>query len=404
MIFLIYTDLLMFDIICVLFSPVQKANEANSNSSCHTNVLNSTMIPRARNKKWWIRLAIYSFLLLSGQAVATLLGRLYYEKGGKSIWMGSLVQLAGFPILLPYYFLSPHKKNVVVGYSSTRSNPPSKLVLASVYVGLGLMMAVDSYSYSVGLLYLPVSIYSLISVSQLAFNAFFSFFLNSHKFTPYIVNSLVLLTFSSVLLVFPDDDDAGSSKASKGNFVAGFIWTIVASALYGLVLSLTQFAIQNILKRETFSMVMDIIVYQSLVATLATLVGLFASREWMKLKKEMHMFSLGKDSYVMTLVWTIVAWQVYAIGAIGLVLEVSSLFSNVMSVFGLPLIPILAVFFFREKMDGLEVAAMLLAIWGFVSYVYQNYLDSHNSTTENQKTDGDSRASPEREINQWLNA
>lgn len=47
-------------------------------------------------------------------------------------------------------------------------------------------------------------------------------------------------------------------------------------------------------------------------------------------------------------------------------------------------------------MDGLEVVAMVLAIWGFISYVYQNYLDSQNSK---QKTDGETKASPEREIN-----
>lgn len=88
----------------------------------------------------------------------------------------------------------------------------------------------------------------------------------------------------------------------------------------------------------------------------------------------------------MTLTWTAVAWQVFAVGAVGLILEVSSLFSNVMSVFGLAIIPVLAVFFFNEKMDGLMVMAMVLAIWGFISYVYQNYLESHNSKTKNEKT------------------
>lgn len=144
-------------------------------------------------------------------------------------------------------------------------------------------------------------------------------------------------------------------------------------------------------------MVMDITVNQSLVATLATLVGSFASVEWKDLKQEMYTFKLGKESYLMTLTWTAVAWQVYAVGAVGLILEVSSLFSNVMSVFGLAIIPVLAVFFFNEKMDGLMVMAMVLAIWGFISYVYQNYLESHNSKMKNEKTYNETRDSPERD-------
>ena len=37
-----------------------------------------------------------------------------------------------------------------------------------------------------------------------------------------------------------------------------------------------------------------LIIYQSLVATCATLVGLFASGEWKGLKREMDEFELGK--------------------------------------------------------------------------------------------------------------
>lgn len=361
----------------LFFSLVNEAKEPD-----HTNAPNPTRIHQSKRFKWWLRMATYSFFLLSGQAVATLLGRLYYDNGGKSKWIGSLVQLVGFPILLPFYFI-PSFKNAKLN-SIIDSKPPSKLVLASVYVVLGLIVAGDCYLYSFGLLYLPVSTYSLICASQLAFNAFFSFFLNSQKFTPYIVNSLVILTISSILLVFHQANSQDSSEVSKAKYVAGFICTIAASAGYGLVLSLTQFSIQKVLKRETFSIVFDIAVYQSLVASLITFVGLFTSGEWKDLKQEMLSFGLGKDSYIMTLTWTAIAWQVFTIGSLGLILEVSSLFSNVIGVLGLPIVPALSVFFFHEKMDGVKVMAMLLAVWGFISYVYDNYLDSYNSKRKNQ--------------------
>ena len=44
------------------------------------------------------------------------------------------------------------------------------------------------------------------------------------------------------------------------------------------------------------------IVYQSVVATLGALVGLFASGEWKGLSTEMEEFELGKLSYIMALV------------------------------------------------------------------------------------------------------
>ncbi|KAF4385994.1 hypothetical protein G4B88_031129 [Cannabis sativa] len=365
----------------------EEANEGDSHG--YANESNQPNTPQTRKLGLWIRIGFYSFLVLSGQTAATLLGRLYYEKGGKSKWMGSFVQLGGFPILLPYYLFQKMKcktknnHNMNTNTLPLQSKKPSMLIVASVYLVLGLIAAVICYLYSVGLMYLPVSTYSIILASQLAFNAFFSFFLNSHKFTPYIINSLVLLTISSVLLVL-EPGSQKSSKVSKGKYAIGFVCTVSGSAAYGLSLSLMQFFMNKVLKKESFSVIIDVIVYQSLVATIVVLVGLFASSEWRSLREEMNEFELGKVSYVMTLSWIAITWQVYSIGLLGLMLQVSSVFSNVISVLGLSIVPIMAVFFFHEKMDGIKAMAMVLAIWGFVSYAYQNYLDNPISNKMNE--------------------
>uniref|UniRef100_A0A5B6Z551 Probable purine permease n=1 Tax=Davidia involucrata TaxID=16924 RepID=A0A5B6Z551_DAVIN len=366
---------------------VPEAKEAHSPENANVN--HESRVPRLRPYKWWLQMAIYSFFVLSGQSVATLLGRLYYDKGGKSKWMATLVQPAGFPVLLPFLCISPTRK-CTAGNNATK--PPSALILAALYVCLGVFLAAVCMLYSIGLLYLPVSTYSLICASQLGFNAFFSYFLNSQKFTPFIVNSLVLLTISSTLLVF-QTDSTDSTKTSKGKYAIGFLCTVGASAGYALMLSVTQLFFRKILKRETFRVVFDMIIYQSLVATVVVLVGLFASEEWKSLNREMEEFELGKLSYVMILVWTAVAWQVFSIGAVGLIFEVSSLFSNVISTLGLPIVPVLAVIFFHDKMDGVKVIAMLLAIWGFVSYIYQHYLEDLKSKAESENVDQVSEAS-----------
>ncbi|XWS12401.1 hypothetical protein CRYUN_Cryun37aG0086700 [Craigia yunnanensis] len=141
-----------------------------------------------------------------------MLGRLYFDKGGKSQWMATLTQLTGFPIVILYYCFSPLKNS-----TATSTNiRPSTMILVSVYVSLGLLVAAYSFLFSIGLRYLPVSTYSLISVSQLAFNAFFSYFFNSQKFTPFIVNSLILLTISSILLI-SHEDSSTPGKSQEEN-------------------------------------------------------------------------------------------------------------------------------------------------------------------------------------------
>ncbi|WRX26982.1 hypothetical protein QQP08_019469 [Theobroma cacao] len=355
----------------------QEHTDANSVEQTNYGSSQSSTITRHRSHKWWLQMAIYTIFCLAGQSVATLLGKLYYDKGGNSKWMATFVQPAGFPVLIPIYLLSSAYKTSKEDSTRNIKSPPL-LVLAAMYAALGILLAADCLLYSLGLLYLPVSTYSLICASQLAFNALFSFFLNSQKFTPLIINSLVLLTISSTLLVF-QNDSSGSKSVPKRKYAIGFVCTVAASAGYGLMLSLTQLCFQKVLKKQTFKIVLDMIIYQSAVATLIILVGLFASGEWKGLDREMKAFEIGKVSYVMVLVWTAITWQVFAIGAVGLIFEVSALFSNVISTLGLPIVPVLAVIFFHETMTGIKAIAMVLAIWGFVSYVYQHYLDDRKS-------------------------
>lgn len=309
-------------------------------------------------------MALNIFFLLTGQAAAVLLGRFYYDKGGNSKWMATLVQTIGFPIILIPLFILPS--------NSSTSSPI--ITISLIYLGLGVLIAGDNMLYSTGLLYLSASTYSLVCATQLAFNAIFSFFINSQKFTALILNSVVVLSLSASLLAV-NDDSSGPSGLSKGKYVLGFVTTLGASALYALLLSLMQLTFQKVLKKETFSVVLEMQIYTSFVATCVSLVGLFASGEWRTLRGEMDGFSTGRVSYVMTLVWTAVSWQVCSVGVVGLIFVVSSLFSNVISTVSLALTPIAAVIVFHDKMNGVKVIAMLMAIWGFATYIYQNYLD-----------------------------
>ncbi|GLT39678.1 hypothetical protein SLA2020_138570 [Shorea laevis] len=319
--------------------------------------------------KWWLLVVINIFFLLAGQAAAVLLGRFYYDQGGNSKWMATLVQTAGFPILFIPLFLLPSNKE-----DSALPTSPSIITLGLVYFVLGAVIAGDNMLYSVGLLYLSASTYSLICATQLAANAVFSYFINSQKFTALILNSVIILSLSAALIAVNDDSETPSGVA-KGKYIIGFLCTLGASILYSLLLSLMQLSFQKILKKETFSVVLEMQIYTALVATIVSIIGLFASGEWKSLHGEMDSFGKGRTAYVLTLVWTAVTWQVCSVGVVGLIFVVSSLFSNVISTMSLAVTPIASVIIFHDKMNGVKIIAMLLAFWGFASYIYQNYLD-----------------------------
>lgn len=338
-------------------------------------------VPWYRKYLFWVQVTIYAMLLLAGQSVGTLLTNLYYDNGGKSNWLATLLSNVGFPLIIPFVFISPAKRD----NEETNNSMRWSWIIVSVYVFLGLLLAVTSMLSSIGLRNLTVSTYALISASQLTFNAIFSVIFNGEILTIPILNSLVLLTLSSVLLVFQDDSEDDKNTEDK-NFAVGFICTLAGSACYSLMLSLTELTFQKVFRRQNFKVIVDMSIYQCLVATIAILIGLFASGDWKSLGMEMENFKGGKTAYIMSLFWIALSWQLYTIGCLGLILKVSSLFSNAISVVGCPLAPVFAVIFLKEKVTGIKVISLLLAIWGLLSYGYQNYLDDLNNREESKSS------------------
>lgn len=351
--------------------PIMVNNGTQSSLSPHT---------KLKRWQWWTLVIINICFLLIGQVVAVILGRFYYDQGGNSKWLATLIQTIGFPILFIPYLLFPSPKK-----SSNTSTSVSLPVIFLIYLIVGALIAGDNMLYSVGLLYLSASTYSLICATQLAFNAIFSYFINSQKFTALIFNSVVVLTLSASLLAINDDSDKPNGVTSK-NYILGFIATLSASALYAFLLSIMQLTFQKVLKKETFSVVLELQIYTFFFATCISTIGLFASGEWRTLGGEMDGFGKGGAAYVMTLVGTAVAWQVCSVGVVGLIFVVSSLFSNVISTLSLALTPLAAVVVFHDDMNGVKVIAMLLGLWGFSTYIYQNYLDDEKA--KRLSTDG----------------
>ncbi|OEL13258.1 putative purine permease 11 [Dichanthelium oligosanthes] len=280
-------------------------------------------------------------MVLGGQAGTFLLGRLYFNSGGGSAWMFTLAHSVGSPLLAAPLLLTPR-------VASADGEPnPSAPKTAAVCVALGVVIAFDNLMYAYAVLYLPVSTFSLLAATQLAFNAVTSLLINAQCFTALILNSVVVLTFSAALLGVGSSSDETASYVPRGKYAGGFVLTLSAAAVYALILSLFELTFDKVIRTRTLRN--------------------------------------GRARYTATLLGIAVAWQAASLGMVRLITRASSLFANVTSTLGLPLVPIFAVPLFGDKMTGIKVLAMLMAVWGFLSYVYQHYLDDRRAAAEKKE-------------------
>jgi drug/metabolite transporter (DMT)-like permease len=312
-------------------------------------------------------------MVLCGGTVGTLLGRLYYNSGGNSKWVATLMQSGGSPLLAIPLLLTPPPP--------AEEPQPAASKVAAVYVGIGVLLGFDNLMYAYALLYLPVSTFSLVAATQLAFNAITSRLINAQRFTALIANSVVVLTFAAALLGIGSSSDETSSDVPRGKYALGFVLTLAASASFAVILSLFEVAFEKVVRARTMRWVLKVQMFTNLVATAVGVVGLFASGEWRTLPGEMAAFKNGRARYVLTLVGTAVCWQAAAVGTVRLIARVSSLFANVTGTVALPLVPVFAVVLFGDRMTGIKAVAMLMAVWGFFSYVYQHYLDGRGAAS-----------------------
>ncbi|KAL6652522.1 hypothetical protein ACP70R_011447 [Stipagrostis hirtigluma subsp. patula] len=340
----------------------------------------ATPRPKRRSIRWWVLVAADMLMLLWGQAMATLLGRLYYNSGGNSMWMATLAQSAGAPLLAIPLLLTPR--------AAAGEPRPAAGKIAAVCVGLGVIIGCDNLMYSYAMLYLPVSTFSLVAATQLAFNAVTSRLINAQRFTALILNSVVVLTFSAALLSVGSSSDGTTSTVPPGKYALGFILTLSASAAYALILSLFEVTFDKVIRTRTLRWVLKMQICTNVVASTVSVEALFASGEWRTIRGEMAGFENGRVRYVATLVGIAVGWQAATLGAVRLITRVSSLFANVTSTLALPLVPIFAVALFGDKMTGIKVVAMLMAVWGFLSYVYQHYIDDRSAAARKKTAGG----------------
>ncbi|XXG61134.1 hypothetical protein AAC387_Pa04g2864 [Persea americana] len=299
-----------------------------------------------------------------------LMQRLYYIHGGSRKWLSSCLQTLGFPIIvLPLL--------VLYAKSQSKKIPKSffierRLVMAGL--ALGLLLGLDNYMYSFGLVYIPVSTSSLLFSTQLAFTAVFAFVIVRQKFSFYCVNCVVLMTLGACVLALHTSGDRPTG-VSGGQYLLGFFITLGGAMLLGLSLPLIELSYRKAFRVITYSVVMQYQVLVSFSASVFCLIGMAINKDFQAIPREAKAFDLGEVKYYAVLVCSAIIWQFLSIGSLGIIYCTSSLFAGIVSALLLPFTPVAAVLAFGEKFTGEKGMSLALCLWGFTSYfigVYKN--------------------------------
>ncbi|CAL0299713.1 unnamed protein product [Lupinus luteus] len=321
-----------------------------------------------------ILLIVNSIILIIGACGGPLILRLYFLHGGSRVWLSSFLQTAGFPVIaLPLAITYITRRR---SFSATGDGKKPKIInikfpLFAASSFIGLLVGADDYLYSYGVDRLPVSTSSLIIASQLAFTAIFAFFMVKQKFTAFSINAIFLLTLASGVLAMHSSGDRPAGESTKA-YVMGFIMTLLAAVLYGIILPLVEL-VYKIKQEITFATVLEIQFVMSLVATIVCAIGMIINKDFKAIPREARNFGLGETTYYVLLVASAIIWQFNFLGFIGVIYCATSLFSGIMLALSVPITEILAVIFYKESFKAEKGVSLVLAVWGFVSYFYGEY-------------------------------
>ncbi|KAI3879184.1 hypothetical protein MKW98_028751 [Papaver atlanticum] len=360
------------------------------------------------NKKKKKMKLVNCILLSAGQIGSPLLLRVYYLHGGQRKWLSSWLQTVAFPFLLIPILVSwskskskshdsrsistidvnpttDHRKLIFGGFSP-------KLFISCII--LGIIVGLDSFLYAYGVSYLPVSTSSLLMSTQLAFTAAFAVLLVRQKFTPYSINSVVLLTLGAVVLAFLTNGDKPIG-VSKAQYFLGFFVTLGASALMGFMLPFIELVYRKACEAITYDLVMRMQFLVSMFATIFCTIAMLINKDFQAISREAKGFELGETKYYIVLIFTAVSMQCAVVGTLGVIHCATSLFSGVLMTLLIPIQQICAIFFFNEKFTAEKGMSLALSIWGFASYFYGEYKQTKKKTKQHKAVPINSQEIPD---------
>ncbi|KAF5207973.1 Purine permease [Thalictrum thalictroides] len=333
----------------------------------------STSNPRKpTTKKYWVLLTITCIALFVGTISSSLLSKFYFIHGGSSRWVSTWVQSAGFPLLLIPIYL-PYL------FGTFNQNPMPKpftlltIKLLLIAIVIGFMVGISNFLFSWSTSYLPISTSSLLLSTHLAFNLIFSVILVKQKLSFFNLNSVILITVSSILLALGSSHDKPKGTTHAQYFL-GFFSSLGAGLIFALYLPLLEIVYREV---HSYGMVMEMQLVSQTAAQVIAVIGMAVDGGFGEMVIEANVkFDLGDAMYWITIGFTILAWQLSFMGTAGLVYLTKSLTGGVCMTALLPICVLGGVIAFGDKFGGNKAISTLLCFWGFCSYVYGEYIKS----------------------------
>ncbi|EFH63857.1 ATPUP15 [Arabidopsis lyrata subsp. lyrata] len=348
-----------------------------------------------RNK--WVTIIICTILAVTGQCIARLLENYYFLHRNLSRHRGiltqPLLQVVGFPILIfPFllHFLIKKQKQLLIFSGGT-----SFKQLAITYSCLCIYMFCQAFFFNVRN-QIPFRVFTLIYTTQLLFTLILSTCYNKIKFNRWMIISLILAVLAGAFTLYTFS--AGSpiyDSWTKSNKWGTIYVALCAAAFFSFLLCVIRQVFEEVIsicntstnrKQPSFVVVLELIIFLSLVTTIILVAAILISGEHHNMKKEMDRFTKGEIAYVRTMVGQAVAWQIYWVGIVGLVFAVSAVFSNVISVCTWPIVSLLVVCFY-DKYDhfdvfrGIALGAAALSVACYIYIIHKEKSDGDDQST-----------------------
>lgn len=220
-------------------------------------------------------------LMAAGSCGSPLIIHLYFLYGGKSVWLSTWLQTAGFPIiLLPLLIISCFQRLRIMKTENSQSQSPNNYNLIAIDFPLlisssilGLIVGLTNYTFAFGFGHLPASTALLISSLQLAFLSIFAFIVVRRDFNCYSFIAVVLLAAGGACLSAVSWSDKLPKESDKMYYL-GLALTIAYAVLSGLLYPLIELAYKKLGREEMrYRVIME---SQVVVAFFATVVSTIA--------------------------------------------------------------------------------------------------------------------------------
>ncbi|EXB24283.1 hypothetical protein L484_009917 [Morus notabilis] len=123
-----------------------------------------------------------------------------------------------------------------------------------------------------------------------------------------IINAIVIITAAMSIIALDSDSDR-YGNVTDSQYIMGFMWDILGSALHGLIFAVSELVFVKLLGKRSFHVVLEQQVTVSAFAFAFTTIGVIVNKDFQGMASEGKTFKGGESSYYLVLIWGAITFQ-----------------------------------------------------------------------------------------------